>query len=175
MNWNLSTIAGTALLFLGCAEATAPPSAASDDPAGTVPASIVPTTTEEFPTKIGEFTRDELFAAGGGGCGMTLWRPTTAPRPASYVFFFGMDEAHGHMKIDGSMTPLIRTSGEGEEFYGQYTSQSFATTDPELSIQVNVTKGAATGTESLGVGDGRIAVISQGDRSVFAVIGDAGC
>ena len=52
---------------------------------------------------IDTFTTDELFASGGGGCGMSLWSANN-DMPTSFLFFNGLEPNSMMMKIRGKMT-----------------------------------------------------------------------
>ncbi len=131
--------------------------------------------TSTLSVKVGTFTSDQLFEAGGGGCGMTLWKPETNPQKDGFLFFHGLEDAMSFMVFDSKMTKLNRTNSSGEDFYGQQTDQTFITEDNEITIQVKITPGAKGEIESVNIPSGTITVIKQGQTQELPVIGDAGC
>ncbi|MGB3614854.1 MAG: hypothetical protein WBA10_13760 [Elainellaceae cyanobacterium] len=135
-----------------------------------------PSTAESYTTTppIGSFSTDELFAAGGGGCGMSLWRADANPLEDGYIFFNGLDAA-AIMQLDGEMVTLSRDKVTGEEFYGQYLSQTFVAPDDALSATVNVVLGEPGEIESVAIPAGTLLLQSGGDVTEISVVGDAGC
>ncbi len=127
------------------------------------------------PIKVGTFTTDELFNAGGGGCGMSLWPAKTNPQQAGFLFFHGLEDAKALMAFDGQMTNLIRKVSQGKEFYGQKTEQVFVTEDDQISVEVNVSLGAEGEIESVNIPSGTITVTAEAQTQEFSVVGDAGC
>lgn len=125
--------------------------------------------------KVGTFTTDELFEAGGGGCGMTLWKPETNPQKEGSLFFHGLEDAMSFMVFDSKMTKLNRTNSRGENFYGQQTEQTFITEDQKITVQVKITPGAEGEIESVNIPSGTITVITEGKTQELPVVGDAGC
>lgn len=137
------------------------------------PTPAAPETTVAQPN-VGSFSTDELFAQGGGGCGMTLWQPELVQQ-GQYLLFHGMDDAPMWMRIDDQMVQLQRTAATGEAFYGQKTTQSFATTDGRVQVDVNVTLGEPGEIESVSIPAATVDV-KQGAKTVaIKAIGDAGC
>jgi len=109
-----------------------------------------------FPVEFSTYSADELFAAGGGGCGMTLLSSGADFRTDGMLFFNGLESAKGSafMKLNGGLRRLVRTAASGEVFYGQQTNQSFETESfetesdamtppplPEITVDVAVTLG----------------------------------
>ncbi|WP_317036667.1 hypothetical protein [Nodosilinea sp. E11] len=124
------------------------------------------------------FTLDELFAQGSGGCGMTLWHQADGQQPTEFLFFNGLPDAAGHqgalMKLDGEFVRLRRTAAAGEEFYGQQRSQTFASPDNALQVQVETTLGEPGEIESVAV-EGTLQLQHNGTTLDLPVQGDAGC
>ncbi|ELS02472.1 hypothetical protein Xen7305DRAFT_00021860 [Xenococcus sp. PCC 7305] len=136
---------------------------------------VTPQETASLPIKVGTFTSDELFDAGGGGCGMTLWESKTDVQQAGFLFFHGIEDGAAFMVFDENLTTLSRTTAEGQEFYGQKTEQTFVTDDQAITVQVKVNLGAEGEIESVGIPNGLITVTTQGKTKEFFVMGDAGC
>lgn len=127
---------------------------------------------------IGDFTIDELFAAGGGGCGMTLWTPERVNMPPGdrrFVFFNGISDDSMLMNLDGNLVRFNRSDASGAEFYGQRTSQTFVSRDRRLVVTVDVELGDPGEIESVGIRAGTIRVEQDGAVVEIPVIGDAGC
>jgi hypothetical protein len=119
------------------------------------------------------FTTDELFAVGGGGCGMTLW---PADNPGSFIFFNGLPGESMWMKLDGTMTEFRRTAASGPEFYGQSATQSFVSNDGNLEVNVTASVGSEKGYESVNIEQGRLILEGvPGGPVDMTVVGDAGC
>jgi hypothetical protein len=148
-------------------------------------AAALPHETIAKPPVVSEFTSDQLFSSGGGGCGMTLWEPQTAEQHR-YIFFNGFessdrfgklfDRGSMFMMIDGQMTKFSRISGRGENFYGQKLFQTFQSSDLKIRVEVEVTLGKAGEIESVAIAKGVIRIKKVGERAiVIPVIGDAGC
>ncbi|MGB3299977.1 MAG: hypothetical protein WBA76_17065 [Phormidesmis sp.] len=150
-------------------------------PATSNPSTEVPIVNSEekvFPIEIGTYSLDELFSAGGGGCGMTLWEADTNFREDGGLFFSGgTDQGVGKTLIvlDGEFVTLTRTAASGEEFYGQQTSQTFATEDGAVSIDVDVALGKPGEIESVNIPQGTLKIEAQGQTKEIPVVGDAGC
>ena len=123
--------------------------------------------------QIESFTTDELFEAGGGGCGMSLWSEASEVR--SFLLFNGVDDDSMLMKIDGEFVKFRRTDFAGEAFYGQYPSQTFLSEDGTIRVEVNIKQGAAGEIESVAISEGRLRLERDGNKVEFAVAGDAGC
>ncbi len=150
--------------------ATASP---TTSPSPTSPASPPPSATMGKPN-VGSFSTDELFAQGGGGCGMTLWQPEQSQQ-RQFILFHGIDDAPMWMRIDDQMMQLQRTTATGKAFYGQKTTQSFETPDGSIKVNVNVTLGEPGEIESVSIPAATIDV-EQGAKTVsIQAIGDAGC
>ncbi|WP_156119876.1 hypothetical protein [Leptolyngbya sp. KIOST-1] len=128
--------------------------------------------------EVESFTVDELFAQGGGGCGMTLWERTGGPPEGGFVFFNGLPQPSGDgftlMKLDGEFVRFRRTEATGPEFYGQQTSQTFVSQDDTLQLQVETTLGEPGEIESVAV-EGTLQLEQNGDTLEIPVEGDAGC
>lgn len=123
---------------------------------------------------VGSFTTEELFALGAGGCGMSLWRAGSDPFQDGFVFFNGLDGT-AIMTLDGEMVELERKTATGDEFYGQYISQTFVTPDTALSATTNVVLGEPGEIESVAIPAGTLIVQSNAEVVEMAVVGDAGC
>jgi len=125
-------------------------------------------------TDIDSFTTDELFSVGSGGCGMTLW-PVNSP--GEYIFFNGLPNTGMWMKINGDMTQFRRTTtASGPEFYGQSASQSFASSDGSIEVDVTVNVGSEEGYESVNIEQGTLRLEGPaGGTTEITVEGDAGC
>ncbi len=120
------------------------------------------------------FTTNELFAAGGGGCGMSLWRADAEPREEGFLFFSGL-EGSAMMRFDGELVALERDETTGEEFYGQYTSQTFVAPDDSLSATANVVLGEPGEIESVAIPAGTLLIQAGSATTEIPVTGDAGC
>ncbi len=136
---------------------------------------VTPQETATLPIEVGTFTTDKLFAAGGGGCGMTLWSAATNVPQEGFLFFHGIEDASAFMVFDKKMTTLSRKVAKGKDFYGQKTEQTFVTEDRAISVQVNVNLDTERGIESVNISSGTIIVTTQDKTKGFSVIGDAGC
>jgi len=128
---------------------------------------------------IGTFTFDEIDLA---GCGMTLWAPGSDPRTDGVYLFNGIEASDGApegimgMKIDGDVVKFQRTETAGDEFYGQFTQQTFESLEGDLTAEVG-TEVVSEGPdpEVMGV-EGTITVIdSDGQETTVEAVGDAGC
>ncbi|WP_416668278.1 hypothetical protein [Egbenema bharatensis] len=135
-------------------------------------------TTESAP-EIGTFTFDEIDIR---GCGMTLRAAGSDPWTDGVYLFNGLESPNGtaeatlRMKIDGDIVQFQRTSGEGEEYYGQFDRQTFASLEEGLIAEVNseVTS-RPENSEVWGV-KGTITVINaEGQETSVEAIGDVGC
>ena len=136
---------------------------------------VTPQEKANVPIKVGTFTTDELFDAGGGGCGMSLWQAKTNPQQEGFLFFHGLEDAKALMAFDGKMTNLMRKASQGKEFYGQKTEQVFVTEDEKISVKVNVSLGAEGEIESVNIPSGTITVTAEDKTQEFSIVGDAGC
>lgn len=136
-----------------------------------------PTSNPPLPV-IDRFTLDELFAQDGGGCGMTLWHRDDGLRATEYLFFNGLAQpsadAVALMKLDGEFIRFRRIAASGAEFYGQQTSQIFASPDDAIKVQVDVTLGEPGEIESVSV-EGTLQLQQNGEMTEIPVLGDAGC
>lgn len=128
-----------------------------------------------FSPEVGTFSTDELFAAGGGGCGMSLWQAETNPQQSGFLFFGGLKDSPAFIVFDGKMTELSKIAAEGEKFYGQQTSQIFATKDNAIAVKVTVNLGEKGESESVSIRSGTIAITVGDKTQELSVVGDAGC
>ena len=136
---------------------------------------VTPQEKANLPIQVGTFTTDELFDAGGGGCGLSLWPAKTNPQPEGFLFFRGLGNSPALMAFNGQMTNLIRKASQGKEFYGQKTEQVFLTKDDQISVAVNVSLGAEGEIESVNIPSGTITVTAEEHTQEFSVVGNAGC
>ena len=136
---------------------------------------VTPQEKANVPIKVGTFTTDELFDAGGGGCGMSLWQAKTNPQQEGFLFFHGLEDAKAFMAFDGKMTNLIRKTSQGKEFYGQKTEQVFVTEDEKISVKVKVSLDAEGEIESVNIPSGTITITAEDKTQEFSIVGDAGC
>ena len=123
---------------------------------------------------IDTFTTDELFAEGGGGCGMSLWKANNN-MPMSFLLFNGLEPNSMMMKIRGKMTKFERTEAEGFDFHGQKTFQTFTNQEQKITVKVAVIRGEKGETESVAIASGVILIVTEKDLQEMAVKGDAGC
>jgi hypothetical protein len=80
------------------------------------------------------------------------------------------------MKVNGTIVQFQRTGGEGEEYYGQFDRQTFASLEGDLTAEVNseVTS-RPENSEVMGV-EATISVVGpDGQATTVEAIGDAGC
>ncbi|MGB3310069.1 MAG: hypothetical protein WBG32_01295 [Nodosilinea sp.] len=144
------------------------------------PSPPVPESAETADTlEVNTFTMDELFAQGGGGCGMTLWPQSEESPPEGAIFFNGLaqpsDDSFSLMKINGEFVRFRRTAAAGADFYGQQTSQTFVSQDDEdIQLQVDTTLGQPGEIESIAI-EGTLQLQQNGDTLTIPVRGDAGC
>ncbi|MGB3199405.1 MAG: hypothetical protein WBA99_00795 [Nodosilinea sp.] len=143
------------------------------------PDDLAPGTVPQADTlEVDSFTGDELFAQGGGGCGMTLWPQSEESPPERLVFFNGLaqppDNGFTLMKINGEFVRFRRTTAAGEAFYGQQTAQTFASQDNNIQLQVDTTLGEPGEIESIAV-EGTLQIQQNGATLTMPVQGDAGC
>jgi hypothetical protein len=129
--------------------------------------------------EIGTLTFDEIDLA---GCGMTLWPAGSDPRADGVYLFNGIEPPDGapegtmRMKVDGEVVKFQRTETAGDEYYGQFTQQTFESLEGGLSAEVG-TEVVSEGPdpEVMGV-EGTITVIdSDGQETTVEAVGDAGC
>ncbi|NEQ43414.1 MAG: SH3 domain-containing protein [Leptolyngbya sp. SIOISBB] len=122
---------------------------------------------------IDAFTTDELFAMGGGGCGMTLW---SVDNVGDFIFFNGLPGDSMWMKLDGTMTAFRRTAASGPEFYGQMANQTFVNSDADIEVNVTAKVGSEEGYESVNIEQGKLILEdASGGTLEMTVEGDAGC
>jgi hypothetical protein len=143
---------------------------------GALAAVIAPATAAAEPVEahlgLQEFTGDELFAAGGGGCGMTLG---SAARPGELRgLFFSNTNGAALIKLDGRMTWLTRVASRGELFYGQQPSQTYVSRDGSLKVEVTVELGEAS-DEVIAIPAGTVRIERAARSLSLPVRGDAGC
>jgi uncharacterized protein YgiM (DUF1202 family) len=117
------------------------------------------------------FSSDELFAVGGGGCGMSLW----STRNNESIFFNGLEDTGMWMKLDGDMTQFRRTTASGPEFYGQSASQSFVSLEGDAQVDTMVQVGTEKGYEAVNIESGTLRLETANGVEEMAVEGDAGC
>ncbi|MEO1070530.1 MAG: hypothetical protein AAFW95_15690 [Cyanobacteria bacterium J06638_6] len=134
---------------------------------------------EPMPTlEIGTFTFDEIELA---GCGMTLYPPDSDPRSDGVYLFNGiagqddLPEGTLRMKIDDSIVKFERIAGEGEEFYGQFSEQTFESLDGTLTAEVEAAVTSEGPDPEVVTVAGTITVISGEQEVTVAAVGDAGC
>ncbi|PZV14717.1 MAG: hypothetical protein DCF20_12085 [Pseudanabaena sp.] len=123
---------------------------------------------------INTFTIDELFAAKGGGCGMTLQAKATKGTQ-NFLFFNGISPNSMLMKINSKMTRFSLVEAVGNDFYGQKSFQTFVSEDKKIEVRVAVVQGKRGEIESLGISTGVMLVKTGDSFQELAVIGDAGC
>lgn len=128
-----------------------------------------------LPLTVQSYSSDELFAAGSGGCGMSLWR-AEGQYNDSLVLFNGIGEGPQLlMKLDSQFVTFERIEGSGEEFYGQFAQQRFRNLAGSVEVVTEVQLGAEGEIESVAIDGGRVVVTRDGVSQEIAVKGDAGC
>ena len=128
-----------------------------------------------LPPTVQSYSSDELFAAGSGGCGMSLWRAEGNYNDSS-VLFSGIGEGPQLlMKLDGKFNTFERMEGSGEQFYGQFAQQRFRNLAGNIEVETEVKLGAEGEIESVAIDEGRVVVTRDGVSQEIAVKGDAGC
>ncbi|PZO43292.1 MAG: hypothetical protein DCF19_04910 [Pseudanabaena frigida] len=125
-------------------------------------------------TDINTFTIDELFAAKGGGCGMTL-QAKAAKGTKNFLFFNGISPNSMLIKINNKMTRFSLVEAVGNDFYGQKNFQIFVSEDKKIEVRIAVVQGQRGEIESLGISTGVMLVKTGDSFQELAVIGDAGC
>lgn len=121
------------------------------------------------------YSRDELFATGSGGCGMSLWRAESDVDRGA-VLFSGIGEGPQLlMKINGRFVAFERIEGSGEEFYGQFAEQRFRNLNGDIEVVTQVTLGQKGEIESVAIDGGTVTLTQNGVSQEIAVKGDAGC
>ncbi|PSR14330.1 hypothetical protein C8255_24265 [filamentous cyanobacterium CCP3] len=171
-------------VLVACTPTAEPPENGAANPPSPVPESaetdgLAPgTATQTGTLEVNSFTVDELFAQGGGGCGMTLWPQSEGSPLEGFLFFNGLapppDDGFTLMKINGEFVRFRRTAAAGEEFYGQQTSQTFVSQGDDMRLQVETTLGEPGEIESIAV-EGTLQLQQNGDTLTIPVQGDAGC
>ncbi|MEO0409135.1 MAG: hypothetical protein AAF289_17465, partial [Cyanobacteria bacterium P01_A01_bin.135] len=91
-----------------------------------------------------------------------------------FIFFNGLDEL-AIIPIGGEMVRLERKTATGEEFYGQFTSQTFVAPDASVSATANVVLGEPGEIESVNIPSGTLIIQSNAEVTEIPVVGDAGC
>lgn len=128
-----------------------------------------------LPVVVQPYSGDELFAAGGGGCGMSLWRAEGSYQDSS-VLFSGFGEGPQLlMKLDGKFVAFERIEGSGKEFYGQFAQQRFRDLAGNIEVTTDVELGAEGEIESVAIDKGRVVITQDEVSQEIAVKGDAGC
>ncbi|MBE9138957.1 hypothetical protein IQ254_17460 [Nodosilinea sp. LEGE 07088] len=143
------------------------------------PEATTPPAPEPGPAlEIGTFTFDEIELA---GCGMTLWPTDGDPRDGGVYLFNGIAGQDGdavdtmRMKIDGSIVKFKRVAGEGDEFYGQFSQQTFASLDGAVTAEVEAAITSAGPDPEVNGVEGTITVTSGEQEVTVEAVGDAGC
>ena len=128
-----------------------------------------------LPMEVQPYSTDELFAAGSGGCGMSLWRAEGSYGNDS-VLFSGMGEGPQLlMKLNGEFVTFERMEGSGPEFYGQFAQQRFRNLNGDIEVTTEVELGAKGDIESVEIDQGKVVLSRNGVTQEIAVKGDAGC
>ncbi|MGB3135191.1 MAG: hypothetical protein WBG38_05070 [Nodosilinea sp.] len=142
------------------------------------PTSEVTTPAEPEPVDIGTFTFNEIELS---GCGMSLWPPDGDPRNGGVYLFSGIagqdDLAEGtmRMKIDGIIVKFERVAGEGDEFYGQFSQQTFESLDGAVTAEVEAVITSEGPDPEVNAVEGTITVTSGDQEATVEAAGDAGC
>lgn len=132
----------------------------------------------ETSLEIGTFAFDEIDLA---GCGMSLWPPDGDPREEGVYLFSGIADqdpnAEGtmRMKIDGDIVKFERVSGAGDEFYGQFNQQTFASLEGEITAEVEAAITSEGPDPEVNGVEGTITVTSGEQEVTVEAVGDAGC
>jgi hypothetical protein len=128
---------------------------------------------EPVALQVDEFTIDEVT---GAGCSMTLMRSDRIPEDRTYIFFNPMQpENTMQMRINGEMRIFERTQGVGNEFYGQFESQTFINEETETTVQVDVRKAAVNQMDEGFEVEGTLRVGWRSQEETLNVKGGAGC
>lgn len=130
---------------------------------------------DPLPLEVQPYSGDELFAAGGGGCGMSLWRADGSYADGSVLFNGIGDGPQLLMKLNGKFVTFERMDGSGEEFYGQFAQQRFRNLNGDIEVTTAVELGAEGEIESVEIAQGLVVVTRNGVSQEIAVKGDAGC
>lgn len=131
--------------------------------------------------ELGLFSQEELFAAGSGGCGLSLQpTPEAAQDQAAggFLLFHGVDGSPMLMKINGKLVPFKFEEGRGAEFYGQTPSQTFSNTELKLIAIVEADPGNAENlgeAESIPIPSGSVQLQAGTETIAIPVEGKAGC
>ncbi|QIR39239.1 hypothetical protein HCG51_22690 [Tolypothrix sp. PCC 7910] len=121
--------------------------------------------------KVGEFKFAQIS---GHGCGMTLWKPSSANKNR-YVLFNGLTKNSMEMMVNGKITKFNRVKASGTVFYGQQTFQTFRSQDGKITVDVAVKLGAKGEIETVAIKQGTVTVKQNGKKVTIPVVGDAGC
>ena len=172
-----------AAVLVGCGDPSAPESVAPEpnNPTADAPAETAPvTTTASAAPEIGLLMFDDLDIR---GCGMSLWAEGSNPRADGIYLFNGlenpdlepMENGTLRMRIKGEVMNFVRTEGTGEEFYGQFPTQTFESIAGDTTVTVIVEK-TTTGPDAEVVGVAGTITVQQGEQATTVeAVGDAGC
>jgi hypothetical protein len=178
---------GTGLVACGGATSETPETNASNpSPVAQAPASPSAPSSAANPSassadasiKLGTFAFDEIYEIGAAGCGMTLWTREENAKPAgdrSFLLLSGLEADSMLMKINGETVRFRRTAASGDDFYGQFTSQTFSNEEKGVTVKVDVTLGERGEIESIGIPSGSVQVQMGSGTVEVPVVGDAGC
>lgn len=173
---------GTGLVACGGATSETPETNASNpSPVAQAPASPSASSSAANPAtsiQLGTFAFDEIYEIGAAGCGMTLWSSEENAKPAgdrNFLLLSGLEADSMLMKINGETVRFRRTAASGDDFYGQFTSQTFSNEEKGITVNVDVTLGQRGEIESVGIPSGTIKVDQGGNNVEVPVVGDAGC
>ncbi|MEM9447968.1 MAG: hypothetical protein AAGA75_05485 [Cyanobacteria bacterium P01_E01_bin.6] len=161
--------------LLGETDESKPAIAQSTNDTDTNPNESAAIVNAPFPVEVSTFTIDQLFDAGSGGCGMSLWEPETNAWDDGILFFHGLENDDAFMSLNGDLTQLSKTEASGDEFYGQQTSQTFMTDDGAIAVSVNAVIGTPGEIESVSIPNATIIIETQGQTQEISAIGNAGC
>ncbi|BAY09684.1 hypothetical protein [Calothrix sp. NIES-2098] len=121
--------------------------------------------------KVGEFNLNQIS---GHGCGMTLWKPSSAHKNR-FILFNGLTNNSMEMMVNGKIIKFNRVKANGQAFYGQKTFQTFSSQDRKITVDVAVKLGAEGEIESVAIKEGTVTVNQNGKKVKIPVVGDAGC
>lgn len=149
--------------------ATSPATTSTPAPAVAPGAATPPATTGAAAApSITPYSVDQLFAAGGGGCGSSL-SPTADQ--STLLYYRGL-EGGGLFGIDGQVVELPLTQSSGEEYYSGYESMTFS--DDTTTATVTLRFGEDAGPETRAL-DGDITITRGGVSTSASGPGSAGC